>query len=1136
MKVSPILLIIFLLWWGESPVVAQNAKVTIDVKQVKLIDVLNEIERQTVYLFFYNKNNIDINKAVTIKAIDTQTSDVLDQILGPDITYSFVNEHIILSKRIPEEKTLPVQQQDIFISGTVSDENGDLLPGVNVVIKGTQSGVITGISGRFSVSLPKKETILAFSSIGFETKEITIDGSGDQEVNIVLKESLQKLEEVSIVGYGVQRKISVVGAVASIKPIELRTGGVSSMSNTLSGRIAGLIGIQRSGEPGKDVTEFWIRGISTFGANSNALILIDGIDRGASGLNDIAPEDIESFSVLKDATATAIYGVRGANGVILINTKRGQEGKLSINANIKTMVESLPRLPEYLRAHDYALLVNEAHEVRGLSPVYSSEIFDIFKYNMDPDLYPDISWQDEILKKNTFGFQGNINVSGGGKLARYYMSGFYRTNDAIYKQSGIKKYHSNVKRNQYVFRSNIDVNVSKSTLISLLLSTKLVDMNRPGIASTDQIWAAQANITPLMFPIRYSNGQLPAYGEGEKISPYVLLNETGYLTERNNSFESLLKIEQDMGFLLDGLRITGSLSFDQFNYHLTQRSKMPELFMAIDRDWRTGELITIKTVEARPTKFDSSSYGISSIYAEAKLDYDKIINKKHRIGALFLYQQKNYQRTDAEDEILSIPRKNQGIAGRLTYSYNDIYFIEGNFGYNGSENFPKGQRFGIFPSIAVGYVVSNYDFFREKLPFVNMLKFRYSYGLAGNDQIQKTDGSNVRFPYLSIVNLDAPGYIYGDVGGNYSGGITDDIFGSKNLVWEKAVKQNFGIDLIVWNAFNINIDFFRETRKDIFMQRVSLPGTVGISSKPWGNIGKMRSWGSDGTISFMKGFGDFQVELRGNYTMINNKIIDYDEVPKRYPYLFVKGSSYGVTRGLISLGLFKDEEEIKNSPAQFGKVLPGDIKYQDVNGDGRIDEDDIVPIGNSNIPKFQYGFAGSVAWKGVDISIFFRGSGKVDYFMGGTGYYPFSGGKEGNVLSIVNEQKNRWTPASYSGDPSTENPNASFPRLTFGENINNNRESSFWLADASFLRLKSLEIGYTFPKNWTEKIKISYFRIALIGDNLHVWDKIKLWDPEQINSDIPIQISGDNSLKQVNNNGAVYPLTRSYSIVMQLSF
>lgn len=1012
-------------------------------------------------------------------------------------------------------------QTTIEVSGVVTDKNNETIPGVSIYSKDQMEiGTVTGPDGGYAIRV-EPSSILVFSFVGYKTQEITVGKATTQIINVSMEESEELIEEIAVVGYGTQRKVSVVGAITTIEPSDLQIGGVTSVSNTLAGRVAGLIGIQSSGEPGADVSEFWIRGISTFGGGASALVLIDGIDRGASALNQIAPEDIESFSILKDASATAVYGARGANGVIMINTKRGQEGKMTINANLKTMTEYLPRLPDYLSASDYASLANEASYVRGDKPVYSPEIFDIIKYNMDPDLYPDINWQNEILKKRTNGLQGNLNISGGGKFSRYYMSGFYRTNDAIYNQTGMERYNSNVRRNQISFRSNIDVDVSESTIVSLLLSANLVDQNRPGIGTTGNIWGSQANLTPLLVPKMYSNGQFPSYGEGINTSPYVLLNHTGFLTDRENRIESILKIEQELDMLLKGLNISGIVSFDLFNNHRTSRTKMPDLYHAVDRNWANGQLLTEKVFTLTPMNFSSNSYGTRTVYLEAKAEYDKIIQDKHRIGSLFLYQQKDYQRTDVHDELLSIPKRNQGIAGRLTYSYNDIYFIEGNFGYNGSENFPRGQRFGFFPSIALGYVISNYQSVQDKFPFINTLKLRYSYGLVGNDQITR-GGSDVRFPYLTTVTTNARGYGFGDIPSDYPGA-SEDVLGSTGLIWESAIKQNWGIDLQLWNAFNLTMDAFLDKRTNIFMVRSTLPGTMGVPTTVWGNVGRMKSWGADGTASYSRKLGEVNIELRGNFTLTRDKILDYDEPPVQFSYLARQGSSNDVTRGLIALGLFKDEDDVRNSPTHFGDVLPGDIKYQDVNGDGIINDYDIVPIGNARIPKSQYGFAGSMMWKGIDFNIFFRGQAKADFFFGGTGFYPFSGGERGNVLTIVNDPKNRWIPTDYAEEHGidlslAENPNAKFPRLTYGDNINNNRPSTFWLTDASFLRLKTLEIGYSLPNKMVERMALNNFRISVIGDNLYLWDKVKLWDPEQASS-----------------NGAVYPLTRSWSLVLQLS-
>lgn len=1002
-------------------------------------------------------------------------------------------------------------QQEFVLKGSVMDVKKQTVPGVNIYVKNSPGmGVATDNDGSYQIKV-KVADVVVFSFIGFRTKEILIDKEM-KELNVIMEEDTEMLEQVEVVkvGYGAQRKVSVLAAISSVEVEELKRSSVTSLSNALSGRMAGIIGVQRSGEPGEDVSEFWIRGISTFGAKDKALILIDGIER--ESFNDLLPEDIESFSILKDATATAIYGARGANGVVLINTKRGKEGRMNISANVKTMVEYLPKLPNYLRAYDYAKMANEARLVRGEAPIYDPEMFDVIKYNLDPDMFPDVSWQDEILKRATWGLQANLNVSGGGSIARYFISASYRTNDAAYKQSGINKYNTNVKRHQYSFRSNVDVNVTKSTTVGVSLSTNVVQMNRPGIGSTSQIWAAQANLNPLMVPVRYSNGQLPAYGAGDgEASPSVLLNETGFVTNYNNRIESLLRIHQDLSMVTKGLSAGVSLSFDASNTHNNTRSKMPELYRAVAYNSK-GNLITTRTVDSSPISFSTSSSGDRKVYLEAKVDYSRAFGA-HRVSALVLYNQSSYNTSTASDEISSIPSRSQGLAGRLTYSYNDIYFVEGNFGYNGTENFPKGERFGFFPSLAVGWVPSNYQYVKDHWAFMTMLKLRYSFGAVGNDQI-----SGSRFPFLTYVG-SAPGYSFGDRGEHPKPGIVETRVGSVGLIWEKALKHNVGLDVTLWDRVSIEVDYFHDLRKGIFMERSQLPDIMGLPNTPYGNMGRMRNNGIDGTLAYQDKIGPVAFEVRGNFTITKNKIIDYDEPSYAYPYLANKGKSLNVTRGYIAMGLFRDSTEIVHSPKQLGEVRPGDIKYKDVNGDGVVNEQDIVPIGNSNIPRIQYGFAASVEYKNWDVNVFFRGSGGVDFFYGGSGYFPFANGEVGNVLTVVNDPKNRWIPAWYSGDPSTENPDARFPRLSYGENKNNFVNSSHWLANGAYLRLKTVELGYTLPKEVAKKIRMTNFRVSVIADNLHVWDKVKLWDPEQASG-----------------NGAGYPLTRSFTMNIQMSF
>lgn len=1004
-------------------------------------------------------------------------------------------------------------QEEFVVKGVVTDKNKQTMPGVSVYIKNSPGiGVATDTEGAYKIKV-KVSDVVIFSFIGYKPREVLI-AKKIENLNIVLEEDTEVMEEVEVVGYGTQRKVSVLGAITTIDPELLKSSSVTSLSNALSGRIAGIIGVQRSGEPGEDVSEFWIRGISTFGAKAQALFLIDGIERDQATFNNLSPEDIESFSILKDATATAIYGARGASGVVIVTTKHGRAGRMTVNANVKTMVEYLPKLPDYLRAYDYARLANEACLVRGENPKYDPAMMNVIKHHLDPDLYPDVSWQDELLKKATWGLSANVSISGGGEIARYYISGNFRTNDAAYKQSGLNNYNTNVLRKQYTFRANVDVNATKTTEVNLNISTDIVNMNRPGIGTTSAIWQASANLNPLTVPVRYSNGQLPAYGkEAYQASPLVLLNETGFVTDYSNRVNSVLSVKQDLAAITKGLSLSASVSFDNTTFQTSARTKMPELYLATGRDSR-GNLMTERKVESSTVGFSNTPSNERQVYLEAKIDYGRVFGK-HRVGALMLYNQTQQNSSSSQqDAISSIPQRNQGIAGRFTYSYNDIYFVEGNFGYNGTPNFPKGERFNFFPSIALGWIPSNYQYIKDHFAFLSQLKIRYSFGAVGNDQV-----GGGRFPYLTEVSYGAPGYSFGNKGENTVSGITETKIGSENLVWERAIKNNIGLDLGLWDRITINVDYFHDLRKGIFMERSNLPNTVGIPNQLYGNVGRMRNQGVDGTVTWRDKIGPVDFEFRGNFTVTKNKVLDYDEPNNQYPYKMKKGKSLNYTEGFIALGLFRDSLDILNSPKHMDNVRPGDIKYKDVNGDGVIDEDDIVPIGNSAVPRIQYGFAARVSWKNWDASIFFRGSGGVDFFYGGRGYFPFLYSEEGNILSVVNNSSERWIPAWYSGNPATENPDARFPRLSYGPNMNNYQPSTHWLANGAYLRLKTIEIGYTLPAKWARKIAMKNFRASVIADNLHVWDKVKLWDPEQASG-----------------NGAGYPLTRSFTLSLQMSF
>jgi TonB-linked SusC/RagA family outer membrane protein len=1002
-------------------------------------------------------------------------------------------------------------QSDLTAGGMVMSETGEELVGVTIVVKEVPSkGTITDTDGHFKLTGLQLGQTLIFSFIGYEKQEIKVS-ENNERMRVILKEDINSLDELVVVGHSTQRKASVVGAIANVEVKDLKVPA-TSVSNMLGARVPGIISVTRSGEPGKDFSEFWIRGISTFGAGSSALVLIDGVE---GDLNTLDPEDIESFSILKDASATAVYGVRGANGVVLVTTKRGRAGKLSVNLKVNTGYSHSPRMPEYVDANQYAALANEAALSRGMDPIYNAVDLQLFKSGIDPDLHPNVDWRDVILKDYTMNQQVHLSASGGGQAARYYMSLGVLNKDALFKQDkGINKYDTNVDYKQYNFRANIDMNLTRTTIMSLGLETVLVTQNYPGYGDSSQdLWDAQANMTPVTVPIVFSTGELPAYGDNnDQISPYVLLNYTGYRKYYKNTNNLNVQLEQNLSMITKGLKFTALFNMNANSEMWSTRSKTPALYYARTRK-RDGSLALEKVRDAADPEFSVSTQVNRKFYFEAHANYERTFNDVHRITGLAHYYMEDYVDSKNKTDLTAIPKRYIGFSGRATYSYKDTYMIEGNIGYTGSEAFENGKKFGLFPAISLGWLPTQYETVKRAVPFINYLKFRGSYGQVGNDRM------DTRFPYLTLMGPTGSGLW------NSGSGYTETQVGSSNLKWETATKSNFGIDAKFFkNRFDMTVDFFKDVRSGIYQQRASIPEEMGLVSLPFANVGKMKSWGIDGHISYTQSINkDAYFVLRANYTQSKNKVLEYEESIVRYPYQSTVGYQWGINRGLIALGLFKDEADVTNSPDQtFGsEVLPGDIKYKDVNGDGVIDDYDIVPFEYSSTPQIQYGFATELNWKSWSLSVLFEGVSRVKYFSGGNGFFPFSGKETGNVLTVIANQSNRWTAAEISGDPATENPNARFPRLTYGGNSNNNRNSTFWLNDGSYLRLKNVQLAYQTKAAFLQKVGIKSAVFSLIGENLHVWDKLKdeIFDPAQATK-----------------NGAAYPLQRVYTLQMNLKF
>ena len=1017
--------------------------------------------------------------------------------------------------------TSALAQESIVVTGVVTDTNKEPMIGVNVSISNIPGlGAITDLNGKYSIKMPPYHK-LVFTYIGFEKVEVLV--KEQRTVNVTMKEaSAREIDEVVITGTGAQKKLTVTGAITNVDVDVLKANPSGSMANALAGNVQGILAMQTSGKPGS-VSEFWIRGISTFGASNSALVLVDGFERS---LDEINVEDVESFSVLKDASATAIYGSKGANGVVLITTKHGKAGKINISAKAETFYNMLTQVPDFVDGYTYASMANEAKITRNLEPLYKADELEIFRLGLDPDLYPNVNWIDELLRKGSWSTRATLSMNGGGNTARYYVSGSYLDQQGMYKvDKALKDYNTNANFRRWNYRMNVDIDITKSTLLKVGVSGSLQKANDSGVGS-DAIWTALMGYNAIMVPKLYSNGYVPAYGNdnGDRFNPWVQATMTGYRENWKNNIQTNVTLEQKLDFITKGLRFVGRFGYDTENNNWINRRKWPEQWKAKRFRATDGTLDYDRVAEERKMFQESGSDGLRNEFFEAELHYSRGF-KHHHLGGTLKYNQSSKIKTVGlgDDLKQGIARRNQGLAGRFTYNWNYRYFIDFNFGYTGSENFAAGHRFGFFPAISGAWNIAEESLIKKHLKWMNMFKIRYSYGKVGNDNL-----GNTRFPYLYDIEtmtkkdgdktVDTGGYNFGDYTfDRYYGGMRYSSLSSPNVTWEIATKHDLGIDFSFFNdKLSGSVDYFNEKREGIYMIREYLPGIVGLESNPSANVGKVTSEGFDGHFTFRQKLGAVGLTIRSNITYSKNEIVDRDEENNYYWYKMQKGHRVNQARGLISLGLFKDYDDIRNSPVQdFDgyKVMPGDIKYKDVNGDGKIDGNDQVAIGATTKPNLIYGFGIAANWKGLDVNLHFQGAGKSTYFIDGSTVHMFKlGDGWGNVLSEM-ANSNRWISADISGDPATENPNAEYPRLSYGPNSNNYQQSTYWLRNGSYLRLKTVEVGYTLPTQLVNKVHFNTVRIFFVGTNLLTWSAFKLWDPEMGSTD-----------------GKRYPLSKNLSL------
>ena len=1098
--------------------VALNAQtVTKAFRSVPLKTVLEEVERQTGYSILFENEDVDVSRPVTATFKDATLRTVLDTVLDKSLRYTVKGggKLVTISRRSPVSAPA-APNGELTVSGTViSSADNQPIVGANIYVEGTNVGTTTDAGGNYKLTVPASAKTVTVSFLGYDTKKISVRDIHLFKL-ITLADASNKLEDVVVVGFGVQKKESLVGAVQSVKPSDLQTSS-SNLSTSFSGKIAGVIAVQKSGEPGADGASFWIRGISTFGSGQSPLLILDGVEITNQMLNNIPPETIESFSVLKDATATALYGSRGANGVMIITTKNGRDSeKMTINLRAEFGASAPTRVPKVADGITYMETFNEARTTRGEKPYYSNEKILGTKLGLDPYVYPNVDWYDMLFKDCTFNQNFNFNMTGGAKKIDYFLNASVYNENGIMRKPEASKFDTNINAQKYLFQANVSADATKTTRVSLKMNTQLHYRHAP-IQSVSDLFAYAMTGMPCEFPatlpgedsdtfVRFGTNN--AWNSGFFTNPYAQLCR-GYGDQFRGHFTSALTVNQNLDFITKGLSATGMATFYNRVYSAVYRSFTPFMYQLTDYniDEAGNYSYTSNSTNTGTTYLGTTrgKDGYRELAFQAKIDYARTFGK-HDVGATIVYMQKerNMNISD-EQEYAALPYRQQGLAGRVTYGFDKRYLFEANFGYNGSENFAAGKRFGFFPSVAVGWVISNEPFWKGIKEQVNLFKLRASYGLVGNDVISKDYAD--RFPYLTTVDMGQGYDVY--IGNNFERkyGPILSVYGNPNATWEESRKLDIGVEIGLFDSLNIIFDWFKEKRSGIFMQRTSLPSTFGMSGiTPWANIGKVDNSGVDISVDYNKAFSkDLILSLRGTFTYAHNEIVEMDEPKYKWAYQYKAGHPINSIQCLIAEGLFRDEEEIASSPSQdiyatTYPIRPGDVKYRDLNDDKIIDDNDMCWTGNPTVPEIIYGFGFSLKYKGFDCSAFFQGQGKVSIIM--YNYHPFATAAtpgSGLMQWIADEH---WS----EDDP---NPKALYPRLSPLWNNNNTKASTLYVRNGKMLRLKTAEIGYTYKK----------MRVYVSGTNLLTFAPFKYWDPEKGSG-----------------NGLGYPLQRTYNLGFQFNF
>ena len=1127
LRLSVLILALLLSSWTVS---AQTRRISIQANNLPVSSVLKMIEEESGFTFFYNDNTLDLSRTVSVSAHNEDLLSILKKVFAGTSVDAVItsDRNISLSKHPSSEDTQPQpssqsgSDKTATVKGTVLDSQEQPIIGATVMVDGTQNGVVTDMDGNYTLNRVPIGSSIRFSCLGYVDKVKPF--TGDKVLSAILFEDSESLDEAVAVAFGTQRKESVVGAVTSIKPAQLQAP-TSNLTTTLAGNVAGIISFQRTGEPGEDDASFFIRGVTSFGANTSPLILIDNIELTSTDLARLQPDDIESFSIMKDATATALYGSRAANGVILVKTKEGRRGKAKVNLRFESSLSQPTQEIDLVEDPKvYMTLHNEAIHTRDplAEVMYTQEKIARTDKDSPSFKYPYTNWHDLMLKKFATNHRANLNVSGGGSVARYYVAASAKKDSGILNVEGQNNYNNNIELNTYTLRSNVNVDITKTTELIIRLSGSFDQYTGPifgGSATYNQIMSAN----PVLFPATYDSELKPFathvlygnYGIGDYLNPYAEMTK-GYKEYGRSNMGAQFELNQDFSFITKGLSARMLINTNRISYYEMSRYCTPFYYTYVGFNTLTNkdEITCLNPDDG--TDYLNYSEGAKTVtaqtYMETGINFTRDFGR-NGVSAMLVYQLTNNHQPNASTLQSSLPFRNIGLSGRLTYSFDKRYFAEFNFGYNGSERFSKEKRFGFFPSVGCAWVISNESFFQNLKPIISNLKLRASYGLVGNDKIGST-----RFLYLSEVNMNSSTYSYkfGLLENGYSrNGVSIGRYENPTVGWEIARKANLALELGIKEALSLTTEIYHEYRDNILQTRSSIPASMGLSATPQANVGAAEGRGVDVELNYNKSFSNRSwLQARANFTYAKSRYLKYEEeIYPNAPWRSHIGYSINQSWGYIAESLFVDENEVKNSPTQFGDYMAGDIKYVDVCKDGVINELDMVPIGNPTIPEIIYGFGFSYGLKGFDLSLFFQGMANESFWINYENVSPFYD----TTNMIGNNQLAQFIVDSYWSEKNRDAYSV-WPRLSSSVIKNNNQKNTWFMRDGSFLRLKQMEFGYTLPSRLSRKVGIDSFRLYLSGTNLLCFSNFKLWDPE------------------MGSDGLGYPVQRVFNLGVNLNF